>query len=156
MKREPVHGWDLALTKWRSRVIELVRDRWLILTVATIVSHVSLYGVLLLSLRVLGVSEADVGWAQVLAVFAFARLLTAIPLTPGGVGVVELALIAGLSSGTNEDAQVVAAVLMFRLLTYVLPILVGGCSYIVWQRKRSWRNSAPPLAGVRVGAGRES
>jgi uncharacterized protein (TIRG00374 family) len=152
MKREPAHGWELALTKWRSRVIELVRDRWLILTVATIVSHVSLYGVLLLSLRVLGVSEVDVGWAQVLAVFAFARLLTAIPLTPGGVGVVELALIAGLSSGTNEDAQVVAAVLMFRLLTYVLPILVGGCSYIVWQRKRSWRDSAPPLA--EIGAGR--
>jgi uncharacterized protein (TIRG00374 family) len=126
----------------------LVRDRWLILTAATLVSHISLYGVLLLSLRVLGVSEADVGWAEVLAVFAFARLLTAIPLTPGGVGVVELALIAGLSSSGGEDAQVVAAVLMFRLLTYVLPILVGGCSYIVWQRKRSWRDSAPPLAEI--------
>jgi uncharacterized membrane protein YbhN (UPF0104 family) len=156
MKREPAHGWDIALTKWRSRVIELIHDRWLILTVATIVSHVSLYGVLLLSLRVLGVSEADVGWAQVLTVFAFARLLTAIPLTPGGVGVVELALIAGLSSGTDEDAQVVAAVLMFRLLTYVLPILVGGCSYIVWQRKRSWRDSAPPLTETPVVAGRET
>jgi putative heme transporter len=156
LKREPAHSWDIALTKWRTRVIELVQDRWAILTVATIVSHVSLYGVLLLSLRVLGVSEADVGWAEVLAVFAFARLLTAIPLTPGGVGVVELALIAGLSSGTDEDAQVVAAVLMFRLLTYVLPILVGGCSYIVWQRKRSWRDSAPPLAETRVVAGRET
>ena len=68
----------------------------------------------------------------------------------------ELALIAGLSSGTNEDAQVVAAVLMFRLLTYVLPILVGGCSYIVWQCKRSWHNSAPPLAEARVVVGRET
>jgi uncharacterized membrane protein YbhN (UPF0104 family) len=152
LKRKPTTGWDLALVKWRSRVIGLVRDRWLILTAATLVSHISLYGVLLLSLRVLGVSEADVGWAEVLAVFAFARLLTAIPLTPGGVGVVELALIAGLSSSGGEDAQVVAAVLMFRLLTYVLPILVGGCSYIVWQRKRSWRDSAPPLA--EIGAGR--
>jgi len=152
LKRKPTTGWDLALVKWRSRVIGLVRDRWLILTAATLVSHISLYGVLLLSLRVLGVSEADVGGAEVLAVFAFARLLTAIPLTPGGVGVVELALIAGLSSSGGEDAQVVAAVLMFRLLTYVLPILVGGCSYIVWQRKRSWRDSAPPLA--EIGAGR--
>jgi len=152
LKRKPATGWDLALVQWRSRVIGLVRDRWLMLTAATLVSHISLYGVLLLSLRVLGVSEADVGWADVLAVFAFARLLTAIPLTPGGVGVVELALIAGLSSSGGEDAQVVAAVLMFRLLTYVLPILVGGCSYIVWQRKRSWRDSAPPLA--KIGAGR--
>jgi len=156
LKREPAHGWELALTKWRTRVISLVRDRWLALTATTIISHVSLYGVLLLSLRVLGVSDDEVGWAQVLAVFAFARLLTAIPLTPGGVGVVELALIAGLSSAGGEDAQVVAAVLMFRLLTYVLPILLGGCSYIVWQRKRSWRNSAPPLAETEVVLGRES
>ena len=154
--RKPVHGWDLALIKWRTRVIGLVRDRWLALTIATIVSHASLYAVLLLSLRVLGVSEADVGWAQVLTVFAFARLLTAIPLTPGGVGIVELALIAGLSTGSGEDAQVVAAVLMFRLLTYVFPILLGGCTYIVWRRNRSWRHSAPPLTATGTVSERET
>ncbi|CAN5691481.1 lysylphosphatidylglycerol synthase domain-containing protein [soil metagenome] len=156
IKRKPAHGWDLALTKWRTRVIGLVSDRWLALTIATIVSHASLYAVLLLSLRVLGVSESDVGWAQVLTVFAFARLLTAIPLTPGGVGIVELALIAGLSTGGGEDAQVVAAVLMFRLLTYVFPILLGGCTYILWRRNHSWRDSAPPLTATGTVAGRET
>ena len=35
---------------------------------------------LLVALRFLGVSDAEVGWAEVLAVFAFARLLTAIPV----------------------------------------------------------------------------
>lgn len=156
IKRKPAHGWDLALTKWRTRVIGLVSDRWVALTIATIVSHASLYAVLLLSLRVLGVSESDVGWAQVLTVFAFARLLTAIPLTPGGVGIVELALIAGLSTGGGEDAQVVAAVLMFRLLTYVFPILLGGCTYILWRRNHSWRDSAPPLTATGTVAGRET
>lgn len=156
LNRKPAHGWDLALIKWRTRVIGLVRDRWLALTIATIVSHASLYAVLLLSLRVLGVSEADVGWVQVLTVFAFARLLTAIPLTPGGVGIVELALIAGLSTGGGEDAQVVAAVLMFRLLTYVLPILLGGCTYILWRRNQSWRDSAPPLTASGTVVGRET
>jgi len=126
VNRGPAEGWDIAITKWRSRVLGLVQQRWLALTVSTIVSHLSLFAVLLLSLRVLGVSEAEVGWAQALAVFAFARLLTAIPLTPGGVGVVELALIAGLTQGPGDHGQVVAAVLMFRLLTYVLPILLEG------------------------------
>ena len=78
--------------------------------------------------------------------FAFARLLTAIPLTPGGVGVVELALIAGLTAAGGEDAPVVAAVLLFRGLTYVLPILLGAIAYVYWRRNRSWRDSAPPLA----------
>ncbi|HYZ46452.1 MAG TPA: YbhN family protein [Actinomycetota bacterium] len=154
--RPGVTGWDIAITKWRSRVIGLVKHRWLALTVSTVVSHLSLFAVLLLSLRLLGVSESEAGWAQALAVFAFARLLTAIPLTPGGVGVVELALIAGLSGGTAEDGQVVAAVLMFRLLTYVMPILIGGMTYVVWRRKRSWRDSAAPLTATgTIAAGHE-
>jgi uncharacterized protein (TIRG00374 family) len=144
-RRGPVEGWDLAVVKFRNRVIGLVRHRWIQLTLATVVSHASLYVVLLVSLRVMGISDAEVGWAEVLVVFAFARLVTAIPLTPGGVGVVELALIAGLTRAGGEDAAVVAAVLMFRLLTYVMPILLGALTYIYWRRNHSWRDSAPPL-----------
>jgi uncharacterized membrane protein YbhN (UPF0104 family) len=51
---------------------------------------------LLVALRDVGVSNDEMGWAEVLAVFAFARLVTAIPITPGGAGLVEAALIAGL------------------------------------------------------------
>jgi putative heme transporter len=143
--RGPAEGWDIAVTTWRSRVIGLVRYRWLQLTLAVVISHVSLFIVLLVCLRVMGVSEREVGWAQVLLVFAFARLVTAIPLTPGGVGVVELALIAGLTSAGGEAANVVAGVLLYRLLTYVLPIVVGAGTYVFWRRNHSWRNSAPPL-----------
>jgi uncharacterized membrane protein YbhN (UPF0104 family) len=147
VRRPPVSGWDRAVTKWRGRVIGLVRHRWLALTLTTLVSHVSLYAVLLIALRACGVTAQQVGWAEVLAVFAFARLVTAIPITPGGVGVVELALIAGLTQAGGEDAAVVAAVLLFRVLTYLLPIVVGAGAYVYWRRNRSWRGSAPPLTG---------
>ena len=39
----------------------------------------------------------------------------------------------------------VAAVLLYRLLTFVLPILHRRRTYIFWRRNRSWRDSAPPL-----------
>jgi uncharacterized protein (TIRG00374 family) len=143
--RGPVDGWDLAVVKFRGRVIGLVRHRWVALTATTLVSHASLFAVLLVSLRVMGVSQEEVSWAEAFAVFAFARLLTAVPLTPGGVGVIELALIAGMTSAGGEDAQVVAAVLTFRLLTFVLPIIVGVFAYLFWRRNHSWRDSAPPL-----------
>jgi uncharacterized membrane protein YbhN (UPF0104 family)/membrane-associated phospholipid phosphatase len=145
VRRGPVHGWDLAVTKWRGRVIGLVRRRGLALTASALVSHVSLYVVLLVALRAIGVSQDQVGWAEVLAVFAFARLVTAIPITPGGVGVVELALIAGLTQAGGVAAEVVAAVLLYRLLTYVLPIVAGVGTYVYWRRNRSWRDSAPPM-----------
>ena len=101
----PVTGWDLAVVKFRSRVIGLVRRRWQWLTFVTLVSHLSLYLVLLIALRQVGVPESQVSWAEILAVFAFARLLTAIPLTPGGVGVVELALISGLTAAGGGEAR---------------------------------------------------
>ena len=123
---------------------EFVRRRWIVLTLVTLIGHLALFQVLLVSLRVMGVSEQDASWSQVLAVFAFARLVTAIPLTPGGVGIVELALISGISAAGGEKAEVVAAVLIFRLLTYVVPIVFGAITYLYWRHNRSWRDSAPP------------
>ena len=111
--------------KFRDRTLLLLRARWPLITVLTLVSHLSLFLVLLLSLRFVGVSEPEVSWLEALAVFAFARLLTAIPLTPGGLGVVEVALITGLAAAGGARAQVAAGVLIFRALTYVLPIPIG-------------------------------
>jgi uncharacterized membrane protein YbhN (UPF0104 family) len=144
--RPSVQGWDRAMTKFRDRTALLLHARWQWITLATVVSHLSLFLVLLLALRFVGVDSSDVSWNEALAVFAFARLLTAIPFTPGGLGVVELALITGLAAAGGERAAVAAAVLIFRALTYVLPIPVGLVTYVIWQRKKSWRrapNSAP-------------
>jgi len=144
--RPPVHGWDRATTKFRDRTALLLHARWHWITLATLVSHLSLFVVLLLALRFVGVSSTQISWVEALAVFAFARLLTAIPFTPGGLGVVELALITGLAAAGGPRAMVAAAVLIFRALTYVLPIPLGLVTYVIWQRNRSWRrapNSAP-------------
>jgi uncharacterized membrane protein YbhN (UPF0104 family) len=144
--RPPVTGWDRATTKFRARTLLLLRARWYWITLATVVSHLSLFLVLLLALRFVGVDASQVSVGEALAVFAFARLLTAIPFTPGGLGVIELALITGLSAAGGPRALVAAAVLMFRALTYVLPIPIGLGTYIFWQRNKSWRrapNSAP-------------
>jgi uncharacterized membrane protein YbhN (UPF0104 family) len=141
VRRPPVRGWDKATAKFRSRTVRLLKARWLWITLCTVVSHVSLYLVLLAALRYVGVSDAEVSWVEVLAVFAFARLLTAVPFTPGGLGVVEFALITGLSAAGGARAEVAAAVLIFRALTYVLPIPLGILSYLFWRRNRSWRRA---------------
>jgi uncharacterized membrane protein YbhN (UPF0104 family) len=137
LRRPPVAGWELATVKFRARTVDLVGHRWVAITATSLVSHVSLYAVLLVALRDVGVSDAEVGWAEVLAVFAFARLATAIPLTPGGAGFVEGVLFTGLVGAGGDPAQVAAAVLVYRALTWALPILVGiGC--YGWWRRRTW------------------
>jgi putative heme transporter len=140
LRRGPVTGWELATVKFRARTVDLVEHRWVAITVTSLVSHLSLYAVLLVALRDVGVSEAEVGWAEVLAVFAFARLATAIPLTPGGAGFVEGVLFTGLVGAGGDPDQVAAAGVVYRALTWALPILVGiGC--YLWWRRRSWTTS---------------
>jgi uncharacterized protein (TIRG00374 family) len=135
VRRPPVHGWELATVKFRARTLDLLEHGWLPITAATLVSHLSLYLVLLVTLRAVGVSDDEVGWAEVLAVFAFARLATAIPITPGGAGLVEAVLIGGLVAAGGDREQVTAAVLVYRALTWGVPILVGVVCYLWWRRQ---------------------
>jgi uncharacterized protein (TIRG00374 family) len=147
--RPPVAGWELATAKFRARTLALLHGRWVPITVATLVSQLSLYLVLLVSLRQVGVGDAEVAWAQVLAVFAFARLATAVPFTPGGAGVVEVVLIAGLVAAGGNREQVTAAVLVYRALTWALPILIGvGCW--LWWHQSQLRSQAAITGGRQV------
>lgn len=151
IRKPPVQNWGDAGVRFRAEALTLLRTRWARLTISTVVSHVSLYIVLLVTLRHVGVGEPVLTWIQVLAVFAFIRLVSALPVTPGGVGVVELGLTVGLQLaadfGTvNEtvfEAKIAAAVLVFRAITFLLPIPLGALAYLFWRSNRSWRTSAP-------------
>jgi uncharacterized protein (TIRG00374 family) len=151
VRRPPVAGWELATVKFRGRTIDLVQHRWVAITAASLVSHLSLYAVLLLALRHVGVGEAEVGWAEVLAVFAFARLATAIPITPGGAGLVEAVLIGGLVAAGGAKAQVVASVLVYRALTWLLPIPLGVGCYLWWRRRSRVAPATPAPSAVMAG-----
>jgi uncharacterized membrane protein YbhN (UPF0104 family)/membrane-associated phospholipid phosphatase len=145
IRRPPVHGWELATVKFRTRTLELLEHGWVPITAATLVSHLSLYVVLLACLRAVGVSDDEVSWAQVLAVFAFMRLLTIVPFTPGSAGVVELLLIAPLVAAGGDREQVTAAVLVYRALTWGLQIPIGVACYLWW--RRSQLRAQPATAG---------
>lgn len=138
--KPPVTTWGQGAARFRRDTIALVEHRWFRLSWTTILSQIALFLVLLLSLRNMGVSEQEISTAEVFAVFAFSRLLSAVPITPGGVGVIDLGYIGGLAAfDSAEKAQIVAAVLLFRVLTYGVQIPIGGFTYIIWRLKRDWR-----------------
>ena len=141
----PITTWGGQAVAFRKRTIVLVERRWLWITLTTVLSQLALWFVLLLCLRHVGISEQEVSTLQTLAVFAFGRLLAAVPITPGGVGFVELGYIGGLTAAGGNEAQVVAAVLMFRVLTYGIQIPLGGFTYVIWRMKKSWRREPPKV-----------
>jgi uncharacterized protein (TIRG00374 family) len=147
VRRGPVDDWGAASVRFRRDTIGLLRLKWVPLTLSTLVSHISLYVVLLVALRDVGVSQQEVSWAEALGAFTFVRLLTALPITPGGVGVVELGLTAALVVAGGDQAEVVAAVLVFRGLTYLLPVPFGVLTYFMWRREvRPARGGTPDPA----------
>jgi putative heme transporter len=141
---EPVDTGATAVT-FRRDTIGLLRNRGGRLTAAMILSHVSVFLVLLGSLRAVGVSAGDVGWVEVLAAYAVARLFSAVPITPGGVGLVELGLAGALIAVGGPSAGVVAGVLLFRLLSLFLPLPLGLASYFVWRGEHRWRRPVPAV-----------
>jgi putative heme transporter len=152
LHKPAVTTWGEGAARFRRDTIALVEHRWFRLSWTTVLSQVALFIVLLMSLRHMGISEQDVSTAEAFAVYAFSRLLSAVPITPGGVGVIDLGYIGGLAAfDSAEKAQIVAAVLLFRLLTYGIQIPIGGFTYIIWRIKSDWRRPADAAAqGERV------
>ena len=148
--KDPLGDWGDAAIGFRRRTIGLLQTRWLWLTASSIMSHGSLFVVLLVTLRHAGVGESALGWIEALVAFAIVRLVSALPVTPGGIGIVEAGLsFALILAATGDvDAQIVAAVLVFRAVTYFLPIPLGATAYVVWRRNRSWRKTEEERAAL--------
>lgn len=151
-RKPPVTGMDERAAKFRADTIDLVSRRWIRLTWTTLLSQLALFLILLLSLRHLGVSEQDVSTAEAFAVFSFGRLISALPITPGGLGVIELGYIGGLVGAGGDKAAVVAAVLLFRTLTFGIQIPLGGFTYLIWRAKTSWRRVPPEESELQASA----
>jgi uncharacterized membrane protein YbhN (UPF0104 family) len=139
LHRAPPADTGATAVAFRRDTIGLLRDRGGRLTVAMVVFQLSVFLVLLWSLRAVGVSSSEVGWIEVLAAYAVARLFSAVPITPGGVGLVELGLAGALIAVGGPHAGVVAGVLVFRVLSFFLPLPFGLATYWVWRREDGWR-----------------
>jgi uncharacterized membrane protein YbhN (UPF0104 family) len=124
-----------SLLGFRDRAGALIAARGWRISATTAASNLTLWLVLLACLRGTGLSQAQVPWQTSLAAFAFVRLLTVLPITPGGLGITELGLIATLaaSAGHRASAQVTAAVLLYRAVTYLPPIPLGATACLAWR-----------------------
>jgi uncharacterized protein (TIRG00374 family) len=142
-RRKPASGWDERLVDFRHEAVGLLRRRWLALTAATLAGHLTVFLVLFVALRTVGVTSLQVSAAEAFAAWALIRIITTIPLTPGGIGVVELGLTGALVTFGGHEARVVAAVLLYRVLTYVPPITLGGICLLVWRRMGAVHTAAP-------------
>lgn len=71
-----------------------------------------------------------------LIIFTFGSAVRNFTPTPGGVGGFEAGLVAGLVAYKAGSNQALAAVLLYRLISYWAPLVIGGLTFIYAQKKR--------------------
>ena len=140
-----------ASLQFRVNVTSVASRRWKVITLATVMNHASMTALFLGSLRAVGVGEDEVSTAWVVLSVSLGRLLVAIPISPGGLGLVDLGFIGLLTLGWGpgaDPALLSAGVLLFRALSFIPPVLAGLGSWVFWRSNRSWRQ---PWQTVRRG-----
>lgn len=128
-----------SVLDFRHHSIGLLRRHWALITLWVVLFNLIQYLLLLACVRSIGLDTHELGWIEVFAAFAFARLLETIPITPSGVGFVETGAAATLISFGGHAEAATAAVFLFRGFTYLLEIPTGALAWGVWASMRSWR-----------------
>ena len=120
------------LLEGRDRIRAEIGPRWALAVGASLSHWLFEYGVLVLTLCGL---SADPNPALVLLAFVAASLLGLLPFTPGGLGFVEAGLAATLALAGISTGDALVATLVYRLLTFWLPIPLGGAAAYVFRRR---------------------
>ncbi len=106
--------------------------------------------VLLVALRGVGVG-AELDSIEFLRVFFIVTLLGSFVPTPGGVGVIEAGLSGALVASGVAPTSALAAVLVYRLITYVMPIMFGAVLYLFWRGGAHARSATRRNGGAAQG-----
>lgn len=90
------------------------------------------YSALLAALRATGARPNP---SLVLLAYAATAVIALVPLTPGGLGIVEASLSGLLVLAAVPSASAIVATLAYRLVTYWMPTIAGTGSYFVFRRR---------------------
>jgi uncharacterized membrane protein YbhN (UPF0104 family) len=140
-RRRPVTGLDQRFLADRDSVREVLGLHWrqaLLLTTGRIGFD---FGCLLFALRA---TSAHPQPSLALLAYAAAEIVALIPLTPGGLGIVEASLASLLVLAGVPSSSAFVATLAYRLASYWLPVLAGGPAYLLFRHRygAAWRRSS--------------
>jgi uncharacterized protein (TIRG00374 family) len=142
-KRPPLEGLDGTLLGQRNQIRAALGQQWwqaLLLSAGRLAFD---YLCLLLALRATGSHPRP---SLILVAYAAAGIIGMIPVTPGGLGIVEASLTGLLVLAEVNSSQAVLATLTYRIASYWVPLIAGPVAYGLF--KFRYRNREKPDAGL--------
>ena len=123
-----------TIARLRRGVGRIVRERGSTLLVAGMFSTVASALVMVVVVGVLTDGTGPGVW-DLLRAYLFARVATSFIPTPGNAGVLDGALVAGIVATGVDPSVAIAAVVLYRAVTFVVPMVFGGAIWLVWRRR---------------------
>jgi len=136
---------DELITDQRVRMVNVVRHGWFPMTFGLVGYFAVFYVLFWQSLHVVGLRMT---FSHMFAAYAVGRLLSAIGVTPGGVGVTEGGAVAVLVAFGAGPAQALSGTMLFSLYTHVMEVPLGTLAYVSWAVSKK---TAPTNGGTSPG-----
>jgi len=130
-KREPLTDLPDRLIAERDLIRSMLGRRWWQALPFAAGNWLLDYSALLAALAAVGVRPRA---SLVLVAYVVAALLGMIPITPGGLGFVEVGLAATLTLAGVAASDATLATLAYRLVSFWMPIPAGGVAYVLYRR----------------------
>ncbi len=122
-----------SLESLRLRARTLSRKRRCVLFLAALAGQFLMATTLLACVRALGVPASDVDTLAVYRSFALLRVLSSFLPIPGGLGILDVGLLGVLTAGGVQRPTAIAALALYRGLTFVLPMFTGSICAAGWR-----------------------
>lgn len=129
----------------RGRIISVVRRGWFKMTFGLVAFFLVFYVLFWQCMHVVGLRMT---FSHMFAAYAVGRLLTAIGVTPGGVGVTEGGAVAVLIAFGADPAQALSGTVLFSLYTHVMEVPLGALAFAGWATSKK----TAPVDGPDPGA----
>jgi uncharacterized membrane protein YbhN (UPF0104 family) len=120
---------DELITDQRARIVGVVRRRWIKMTFGIVAFFAVFYVLFWQCLNVVGLRMT---FSHMFAAYAMGRLLSAIGITPGGVGVTEGGAVAVLVAFGADPTQALSGTVLFSLFAHVMEVPLGALAYLGW------------------------
>ncbi|HMK91919.1 MAG TPA: lysylphosphatidylglycerol synthase transmembrane domain-containing protein [Thermoleophilia bacterium] len=130
-KRAPLTDLPDRLVAERDLIRSMLGKRWWQALPFAAGNWLLDYSALLAALAAVGVRPRA---SLVLVAYVVAALLGMLPITPGGLGFVEVGLAATLTVAGVAASEATLATLAYRLVSFWMPIPAGGVAYVLYRR----------------------
>jgi putative heme transporter len=141
-RKQPWNG-TAAVLDLRNSTSDVLLSRWRWVTGSNYIVVLCQFGVLWFAIAGVAGSPVGISVAGAFAAFALSRMASMIPVTPGGLGTVDAALIALLVTFGLPQSQAVAANLVWRAASFIPQVSVGLVTFL-WWRVQEARAGRPP------------